>query len=77
MHDSGAGADRRLRPARRNGRRISRCEPLDRTVDIRRARGLQVNETHAEMTAKGWKFAGLSVYDEDGDMQGAFVTYTR
>ena len=37
----------------------------------------KVNKTHAEMTAKGWKFASLSVYDEDGDMQGAFVTYTR
>jgi hypothetical protein len=37
----------------------------------------KVDKSHAEMTAKGWKFASLAVYDEDGDMQGAFVTYTR
>lgn len=37
----------------------------------------KLNKTHAEMAAKGWKFAALTVYDEDGDMQGVFVTYTR
>jgi hypothetical protein len=37
----------------------------------------KVNATHAEMTAKGWKFADLDIYVEDGDMQGAFVSYTR
>ena len=37
----------------------------------------KVNKTHAAMTAKGWKFAELDVYTEDGDMKGAFVTYTR
>jgi len=37
----------------------------------------KVNKTHAEMAAKGWKFASLDVYTENGDMQGAFVTYTR
>ena len=37
----------------------------------------KVNKTHADMTAKGWKFASLDVYTENGDMKGAFVTYTR
>jgi hypothetical protein len=37
----------------------------------------KVNETHAEMAAKGWKFADLDIYVEDGDMQGAFISYTR
>ena len=37
----------------------------------------KVNKMHAEMAAKGWKFASLEVYTEDGDMQGLFVTYVR
>lgn len=37
----------------------------------------KVNKLHAEMTAKGWTFASLEVYTEDGDMQGMFVTYVR
>jgi len=35
------------------------------------------NEMHAAMEAKGWKFADMEIYTEDGDMQGAFITYTR
>ena len=37
----------------------------------------KVNKLHAEMAAKGWTFASLEVYTEDGDMQGLFVTYVR
>ena len=37
----------------------------------------KVNKLHAEMAAKGWSFASLEVYTEDGDMQGLFVTYVR
>ena len=37
----------------------------------------KVNKIHAEMAAKGWKFGGLALYTEDGDMKGVFVTYTR
>jgi ABC-type sugar transport system substrate-binding protein len=37
----------------------------------------KVNKMHADMEAKGWKFGDLAVYTEDGDMQGAFVTYVR
>ena len=37
----------------------------------------KVNKIHAEMAAKGWKFGGLALYTENGDMKGVFVTYTR
>ena len=37
----------------------------------------KVNEMHAAMEAKGWKFADMEIYVEDGDMQGAFVTYVH
>ena len=37
----------------------------------------KVNKLHAEMAAKGWSFASLEVYTEDGDMQGLFITYVR
>ena len=37
----------------------------------------KVNKMHAQMEAKGMKFADLAIYTEDGDMQGAFVTYVR
>ena len=37
----------------------------------------KLNKRHAEMQAQGWDFADLEVYTENGDMQGAFVTYER
>lgn len=37
----------------------------------------KVNNMHVEMEAKGLKFADLEIYTENGDMQGAFVTYVR
>ena len=37
----------------------------------------KANKMHAAMEAKGWKFTDMEVYSEDGDMQGAFVTYVR
>jgi hypothetical protein len=37
----------------------------------------KTNKVHAEMNAKGWRFANLEVYVEDGDMKGIFVTYVR
>ena len=37
----------------------------------------KVNKLHGEMEAKGLKFADMEIYTEDGDMQGAFVTYVR
>ena len=37
----------------------------------------KLNKMHAAMEVKGWKFGNLELYTEDGDMQGAFVTYVR
>ena len=37
----------------------------------------KLNKKHAEMESQGWKFGDLEVYIENGDMQGAFVTYLR
>ena len=36
-----------------------------------------VNAEHARMEAQGWKFGDMEIYTEDGDMQGAFVTYVK
>jgi hypothetical protein len=37
----------------------------------------KLNKMHAQMEAKGFKFGDLEIYTEDGDMQGAFITYVR
>jgi hypothetical protein len=37
----------------------------------------KLNKRHAEMQEQGWDFADLEIYTENGDMQGAFVTYER
>ena len=37
----------------------------------------QVNESHAKMEAAGWRFANLEVHSENGDTEGAWVTYTK
>jgi hypothetical protein len=37
----------------------------------------KVNKVHAEQAAKGWEFADLEIYTENGDMKGAFITYKR
>lgn len=36
-----------------------------------------LNKLHAEMEAAGWAYGSMSVYTEDGDLQGIFVTYVR
>ena len=37
----------------------------------------RINETHAEMEAKGWRFMSLETYSENGDLVGFFVTYVK
>ena len=37
----------------------------------------KLSKSHAEYAAKGYHFADLEAYDENGDLQGFFVTYTR
>jgi len=37
----------------------------------------RINESHAEMEAKGWRFMSLETYIENGDLVGFFVTYVK
>jgi hypothetical protein len=37
----------------------------------------RLNESHAEMEAKGWRFLDLDTYNENGDLVGFFVTYVK
>lgn len=37
----------------------------------------RLNESHAEMEAKGWRFLDLDTYSENGDLVGFFVTYVK
>jgi hypothetical protein len=37
----------------------------------------RINESHAEMEAKGWRFLDLEPYTENGDLIGFFVTYVK
>jgi hypothetical protein len=36
-----------------------------------------INETHARMEAEGWRFADMEVHTENGDTEGAWITYTK
>jgi hypothetical protein len=36
-----------------------------------------INALHARMEAEGWSYRDMSVYTEDGDLEGVFVTYVR
>ncbi|HET6632735.1 MAG TPA: hypothetical protein VFG73_08515 [Rhodanobacteraceae bacterium] len=37
----------------------------------------QLTRSHEEYAAKGYHVVDLSLYDENGDMEGFFVTYAR
>lgn len=37
----------------------------------------KLSESHAKFAAKGYRFAAMEAYDENGDLQGMFVTYVR
>lgn len=36
-----------------------------------------LTESHRNAENQGWNFDEMSIYIEDGDLQGFFVTYTR
>lgn len=36
-----------------------------------------LNKAHAEWYAKGYTFAAMDSYIEDGDLEGMWVTYTK
>lgn len=37
----------------------------------------RMTEKHAEMALSGWRFAGMQIYTENGDLEGFYVSYTR
>ena len=37
----------------------------------------RMTERHDEMALSGWRFAGMEIYTENGDLEGFFVSYTR
>ena len=37
----------------------------------------KLTESHRNAEKQGWNFDEMSIYIEDGDLQGFFVTYTR
>jgi len=37
----------------------------------------KLTEAHRNAEKQGWDFDEMSIYIEDGDLQGFFVTYTR
>ena len=36
-----------------------------------------MTEMHQDMAKKGFEFASMEIYDENGDLQGFFLTYTK
>lgn len=37
----------------------------------------KMTERHNEMALSGWRFASLEAYNENGDLEGFFISYTR
>ena len=36
-----------------------------------------MTEMHQDMAKKGFEFASMEIYDENGDLQGFYLTYTK
>jgi len=36
-----------------------------------------INKIHKDMETNGWSFADMELYNENGDLEGFFITYTR
>ncbi|MBP6514772.1 MAG: hypothetical protein KA224_06300 [Steroidobacteraceae bacterium] len=37
----------------------------------------EANASHAKMEAQGWRFANFTVHAENGDTEGAWITYVK
>ncbi len=49
----------------------------DKTGSRQKGSAKKISETHDVAEAQGWNFDEMSIYIEDGDLQGFFITYTR
>ena len=36
-----------------------------------------MTEVHAEMALEGWRYHGMVIYTENGDLEGFYLSYTR
>ena len=51
---------------------------VDATFGMRKGHmANQLTKSHAEYAARGYHFADMAAYNENGDLVGFFVTYTR
>ena len=37
----------------------------------------KMTERHNEMALSGWRYAGMEIYTENGDLEGFYLSYTR
>lgn len=49
----------------------------DKTGSRQKGSAKKLSDTHKTAESQGWNFDEMSIYIEDGDLQGFFVTYTR
>ena len=49
----------------------------DKAGNRQKGSASKLTESHRNAEKQGWNFDEMSVYNEDGDLQGFFVTYTR
>jgi hypothetical protein len=49
----------------------------DKTGSRQGGSAKKLSESHKTAESQGWNFDEMSIYIEDGDLQGFFVTYTR
>lgn len=51
---------------------------VDATLGFRKDHmAKQLTESHTEMAARGYRFADMAAFNENGDFEGFFVTYVR
>ena len=49
----------------------------DRKFNRKKGSAGKISDSHKNAESQGWSFDEMSVYIEDGDLQGFFITYTR
>ena len=49
----------------------------DKTGSRHKGTADKITKSHKNAESQGWDFDELSVYTENGDLQGFFITYTR
>lgn len=82
LHCSGVFAQEALETARAPEPSMNCEEAITIFHDVsgfgRRNRAAErMTEKHAEMALSGWRFAGMQIYTENGDLEGFYLSYTR